>query len=291
MTNVPDAVPRQAAGDASQSPPNAPASRPAGASQPTRKPAGPLKRYGKALIWGVVALALACGGYYAWLKLRPPGLPEGFASGNGRIEGTEIDVDAKIPGRIARILVDEGDFVGVGQVLVHMDTKTLDAQRREAEAQLERASIGVETAEAVVRQREAERTAATAQIGTRKALWDAAAARLARVEPMAARDFETKQSLDDARAAEHATNSAIAEAQSNLAAAEAAISRRGRGSSTPRRPSSPRKRPSTASSPTSTIRASRRHATAGCSTRSLRKARCCRRAAGCSISWTSATST
>jgi HlyD family secretion protein len=224
MTNVPDAVSRQAAGDASQSPPNAPASRPAGASQPTRKPAGPLKRYGKALIWGVVALALAGGGYYAWLKLRPPGLPEGFASGNGRIEGTEIDVDAKIPGRIAQILVDEGDFVSAGQVLVHMDTKTLEAQRHEAEAQLERANIGVETAEAVVRQREAERTAATAQIATRKALWDAAAARLARVEPMAAKDFETKQSLDDARAAEHATNSAIAEAQANLAAIEAGIS-------------------------------------------------------------------
>ena len=104
----------------------------------------------------VVVLALAGGGYYAWLKLRPPGLPEGFASGNGRIEATEIDVDAKIPGRIAEILVDEGDFVSAGQVLVHMDTKTLEAQRREAEAQLERAKIGVETAEAVVRQREAE---------------------------------------------------------------------------------------------------------------------------------------
>jgi HlyD family secretion protein len=120
--------------------------------------------------------------------------------------------------------VDEGDFVSAGQVLVHMDTKTLEAQRHEAEAQLERANIGIETAEAVVRQREAERTAATAQIGTRKALWDAAAARLARVEPMAAKDFETKQSLDDARAAEHATNSAIAEAQANLAAIEAGIS-------------------------------------------------------------------
>jgi HlyD family secretion protein len=222
MTNVPDAVPRQATGDASLGHAKATAAP----SQPTLKPkpAGPLKRFGKALVWGVVLAALAGGGYYAWLKLRPPGLPEGFASGNGRIEGTEIDVDAKIPGRIAQNLVNEGDFVSAGQVLAHMDTKTLEAQRHEAEAQLERASIGVETAEAVVRQREAERNAATAQIVTRKALWDAAAARLARVEPMAARDYETKQSLDDARAAERATNSAIAEAQANLAATEAGIS-------------------------------------------------------------------
>jgi len=126
-----------------------------------------MKRFGKPLLWVVVALALAGGGYYAWLKSQPPGLPAGIASGNGRIEATEIDVDAKIAGRIAEVLVNEGDFVSAGQVLVHMDTRTLEAQRREAEAQLERATIGIETAEAVVRQREAERTAATAQIQPR----------------------------------------------------------------------------------------------------------------------------
>ena len=243
MTNVPDAVSREADGGASQSAARAPAMRPAGASQPAKKPGRTMKPFGQAFVWAVIVLALAGGGYYAWLKLRPPGLPDGFASGNGRIEGTEIDVDAKIPGRIAQILVNEGDFVSAGQVLVRMDTKTLEAQRHEAEAQLERANIGVETAQAVVRQREAERTAATAQVATRKALWDAAAARLARVEPMAAKDFETKQSLDDARASEHATNSAIAEAQANLAAIEAGVSaaRAGRvggdvASPTPHRP-------------------------------------------------------
>ena len=224
MTNVSNAVHLQPAGDASPRPAKPTASQPAGVSQPTRKPDGPMKRLGQALVWVVVVLALGGGGYYAWLKLRPSGLPDGFASGNGRIEATEIDVDDKIAGRIAEILVDEGEFVSTGQVLVHMDVKTLDAQRREAEAQLERAKIGVETQEAVVGQREAERTAAVAQIVTRKAVWATAAARLARVEAMAAKDFETKQALDDARAGEQSTKSAIAEAQANLAAAEAAIS-------------------------------------------------------------------
>ena len=228
MTDVPEAVQRQPGQPASEAPSGAPtatAAKPASPSaRPTKKTDGPMKRFGKAFAWLAVVLALAGGAYYAWLTLRPAGLPEGFASGNGRIEGTEIDVDAKIPGRIAEILVDEGNFVSAGRVLVHMDTKTLEAQRREAEAQLERAQIGVETAQAVVRQREAERTAAVAQIATRKALWATAAARLARVTPMAEKDFETKQALDDARAAEQATNSAIAEAQANEAAAEAAIS-------------------------------------------------------------------
>ena len=224
MTNVSNAVHLQPAGDASPRPAKPTASQPAGVSQPTRKPDGPMKRFGKALLWVVVVLTLAAGGYYAWLKTRSPGLPEGIVGSNGRIEATEIDVDDKIAGRIAEILVDEGENVSTGQVLVHMDVKTLDAQRREAEAQLERAKIGVETDEAVVGQRQAERTAAVAQIVTRKAVWATAAARLARVEAMAAKDFETKQALDDARAGEQSTKSAIAEAQANLAAAEAAIS-------------------------------------------------------------------
>ncbi len=221
MTNVPVAVHREGADSASSSVAKANESPPA---KPTPKPDGPMKRFAKPLIWVVVALALAGAGYYAWLKLRPPGLPEGLASGNGRIEATEIDVDAKIPGRIADILVAEGDFVRAGQTLAHMDTKTLDAQRREADAQLERATIGVDTAEAVVRQREAQRIAATAQIAARQALLDAASARVARVEPMAAKDFETKQSLDDAHAAKNAAAAAVAEGQANLAAAEAGIS-------------------------------------------------------------------
>ncbi len=221
MTNIPDAVHRQAAGDASSSAAKTTANQPAAASQPTKKPT---HRFGKALVWIVVMVALAGGGYYAWLKLRPPGLPPGFASGNGRIEATEIDVDAKIPGRIQDVLVNEGDFVGVGQILVHMDVKTLEAQRREAEAQLERATIGVQTAEAVVRQREAEQVAAQANIGVRQAQLDQTMARLARVEPLAARDFETKQALDDARAAFAGAKAAVAGSQAQLAAAEAGIS-------------------------------------------------------------------
>ncbi len=229
MTNVPDAAHSQAVGDAPQSPVKTTASQPAGASQPTGKTDGPkkdgpMKRFGKPLVWLVVVLALAGGGYYAWLELRPPGLPQGFASGNGRIEATEIDVDAKIPGRIADILVAEGDFVRAGQVLVHMDTRTLEAQRHEAEAQLERATIGIDTAQAVVKEREAEQVAAKANIGVTQAVLDAALARLARVEPMAKENIETKQALDDARAAFSGATAGVAGAQAKVAAAEAAIS-------------------------------------------------------------------
>src|SRR5271166_5501714 len=184
----------------------------------------PVNRFRKPLIIAAAVLILGAGGYYAWLKLRPAGLPEGIAAGNGRIEATEIDVDAKIPGRIIDILADEGDSVAAGQVLVHMDVKTLEAQRREAEAQLQRATIGVETAESVVRQREAERTVAIANIGTRAAELDAATRRLARTEPLASENWTPKQTLDDDRARVHETQAAVAGAQAQLAAADAGLS-------------------------------------------------------------------
>jgi HlyD family secretion protein len=46
-----------------------------------------------------------------WIKLKPSGPGVGFVSGNGRVEGTEIDVANKLAGRVQDILVDEGDFV------------------------------------------------------------------------------------------------------------------------------------------------------------------------------------
>ena len=50
----------------------------------------------------------------------------------------------------------------VGRVLAPMDTTQLHAQFRQAEAQLRRAIISVDTAKSLVAQREAERKSATA---------------------------------------------------------------------------------------------------------------------------------
>lgn len=171
----------------------------------------------------VIALVAAAAIYLAWGKFSGGGLPSGIASGNGRIEAVEIDVATKTPGRIKEILVNEGDFVEVGQMLARMDTDQLEAQRRQAEAQLKRARIGVDTARALVTQREAERTAAAAVIEQRNAQLDAAKRKLARSEELARRDTVSQQVLDDDRAAEQAGRASVAAAEAQLAAAEAAI--------------------------------------------------------------------
>ena len=171
----------------------------------------------------VLALAIGGGGYLAWQKFYGDQLPAGIASGNGRIEATEIDVSTKTPGRIREILVDEGDFVEPGQVLARMDTEQLEAQRRQSQAQLKRAAISVETARSLVNQREAERRAAEATIGQREAELDSANRKFQRSAQLVRNNAVSEQVYEDDRANAAAARAAVAAAQAQLAATEAAL--------------------------------------------------------------------
>lgn len=175
--------------------------------------------------WLLAALLaiIAIGGYYAWQTFNSGGLPAGFASGNGRIEAVEIDVSTKTPGRIKEILVNEGDFVQAGQTLARMDTEQLEAQRRQAEAQLRRAVISVDTARSVVTQREAERTAAEAVVAQREAERDVSERRFARSQQLVRSNTISQQVLDDDRATAQGAKAALGAAQAQLAASEAAV--------------------------------------------------------------------
>lgn len=168
-------------------------------------------------------IVLAGGAYLAWSALQPVPLPAGFASGNGRIEGTAIDIAAKIPGRIREVLANEGDFVSAGEAVARMDTAVLDAQLREAIAQYERAKIAVETARSLVTQRRAEKDAAEAVVAQRRTELDAAQRRLARTEDLAARGTAAQQTLDDDRARFEGGRAALAAAIAQRAASDAAI--------------------------------------------------------------------
>jgi HlyD family secretion protein len=173
------------------------------------------------LLAGIVVLAGI--GYYAWRTLADSGLPDGIASGNGRIEATEIDIAAKIPGRISEILVREGDFVTSGQVVARMNTDQLEAKRRQAQAELRRAIIGVDTAKSQVVQREAERKAAVATIAQREAEHDAASRRLERSQQLVRTNTVSQQVLDDDRASAQGAEAAVNAAKAQLAASDAAI--------------------------------------------------------------------
>ncbi len=173
----------------------------------------------------VAAIVIAAGGvYYFWRHLADDSLPEGIVGGNGRIEATEIDISTKTAGRLREILVREGDFVKAGQVLAQMETDQLLARKRQAEAELRRAVISIDTAKSLVTQREAERVSAVAVIAQRQAQLDAAERRFARTEQLIRSSTVSQQVLDDDRAAKEGAKATLGAAEASLAASDAAIS-------------------------------------------------------------------
>lgn len=105
----------------------------------------------------IVAAAVAIGGgVVAWFIFSKPALPPGFAGGNGRLEAKQVDIATKYPGRIKQVLADEGDTVDAGQVVATMDTEPLEAQLRQAQAQIREAQDNRRTALAEVTVKQAE---------------------------------------------------------------------------------------------------------------------------------------
>ncbi|OEC43606.1 glycoside hydrolase family 43 [Pseudomonas sp. 1D4] len=173
--------------------------------------------------WIVSALVVAALGAGAWWVLRPAGLGEGFASGNGRIEATEVDVATKLAGRVAEILVDEGDFVKAGQVVARMDTQVLQAQLSQAEAQVRQTENARLTAQALVAQRQSEQATAEAVVGQREAELTAASKRFTRTEALVKRNALPQQQLDDDRAVMQSAQAALAASRSQVVSAKAGI--------------------------------------------------------------------
>ncbi|AIJ61269.1 MULTISPECIES: HlyD family secretion protein [Brucella] len=168
-------------------------------------------------------VVLAAGGYYALQAMNGSGLPDGIASGNGRVEAVEIDISTKSPGRIREIFANEGSFVKAGDVLARMDTDQLESQYRQAKAQLRRAEIGIDTAQSLVTQRQAEHAAAEATVAQREAQLDAAQRRLARSRQLSESRTVSQQVLNDDRATAQGAEAAVGAAKAQLAATDAAI--------------------------------------------------------------------
>ncbi|HCY16326.1 MAG: hemolysin D [Curvibacter sp. GWA2_64_110] len=165
----------------------------------------------------------AAGAAVVWGPWRDNGLGEGFVSGNGRIEATEIAIATKLAGRVKDILVTEGQFVKAGQLLAHMEIESLQAQREEAEARLQQAKEAVSGAEMQVALRQSDHQAALALVAQRESELDAAQRRLPRSEKLAKEGFFSGQLLDDDRARVRSQEAAVAAARSQAKAAQAAI--------------------------------------------------------------------
>jgi HlyD family secretion protein len=100
-------------------------------------------------IFAIIVVLVVVLGVVLGLRLRhlaayrnaPPG-------GTGTIEGTEVNITARISARILGVKVHEGDAVTSGQLLVELDCADQEAALAEARARLATAVANVEVAEA-----------------------------------------------------------------------------------------------------------------------------------------------
>ena len=83
----------------------------------------------------ILLVALAAGSYAAYRWLAPPTLPEGLLYGGGRIEGTEVTVSSEVAARVLESRLIESAAVRLGEVLVRLDAKDIEAQRDRARAE------------------------------------------------------------------------------------------------------------------------------------------------------------
>ena len=112
----------------------------------------------KKTLAAVIVLAVAIAGYFGyryWRDLQAQ-LPEGIASGNGRIEAKLVDVAAKESLRVKEMLADEGKLVAPGEVLVRMDTATLEAELNEAKASVASANERMAASKSAIVRRKSE---------------------------------------------------------------------------------------------------------------------------------------
>jgi HlyD family secretion protein len=91
------------------------------------------------------------------------------AGGTGTIEGTEINVTARIPARILAVHVREGDPVKAGQLLVELDCAEPEAALSQAQAQLATAEASVQAALAQVRAADGSTTVAQRSVAVTRA--------------------------------------------------------------------------------------------------------------------------
>lgn len=175
------------------------------------------------VVLAIIAVAVSVAAVLAWKTMKPAGPGPGFVSGNGRIEATEIDVAAKLGGRVQNIMVKEGDFVIAGQPLAQMQIDVLDPQRDAARAQTRQAVTAVASAESQVAARRSDKAAAQAMVVQRKSELDALQRRLARTRTLVKSGAVSQLDFDDDRAKAQGAKAAVNAAQAQVAAAQAAI--------------------------------------------------------------------
>jgi HlyD family secretion protein len=160
----------------------------------------------------LLMIAAGAGIGWFWWQHHQMQLPPGIASGNGRLESDEIDIDTKFAGRIAELFVDEADMVAAGQVVAMMDSRDIQASLKKSEALVSQAQRALDEAKANLAQQQTQVTLAQQQLDRTNALVPKGFATVELLD-------QRRQQMNAAVAVQNAATHKVAEAQHGLDAA------------------------------------------------------------------------
>ena len=156
----------------------------------------------------LVGVAVALGWYFLWDRTQ------GSLVLYGNVEIRQVDVSFRVDGRIAQVLVDEGDSVRAGQELARLDDDLLRQQRDQTAAQLAGQKAQLLRLERGYRTEEVEQ--ARAAVARARAVADNATINLNRVSAMRARNAISQKELDNARRSDRSARAELRSAQEQL---------------------------------------------------------------------------
>ena len=169
----------------------------------------------KLIIILLLLVVLAAIYFYSFMN-KQSNLPEGFATGNGRIETTQVDISSKLSGRLINIDSQEGDLVEKNQVLARLDIKELNTKLQEAIAYKQQAIENKNYALAIVEEKQSELSLAKKNYDRANSLYKTKSIPLA--------EFQKNETLlQTAQAVLSASKSQVISAQSTINATIAQI--------------------------------------------------------------------
>lgn len=150
----------------------------------------------KKILWTGAALLLFVIAVVGWRVISGRGaLPDGLIQANGRIEGDQVAISSKFGGRIAQLMVREGDTVQAGQVLAVLDDAQVKAKVAQLKAASEAYDAQIEAANTMLamQRKELPLTISSAEAGASRA--DAAVDKAKATHLQAQRDTDRAREL------------------------------------------------------------------------------------------------
>jgi membrane fusion protein (multidrug efflux system) len=206
----------------------------------TERPAGRSRR--RFIIIGVVAVLVVGAALFWWHSTFYEDTDD------ASVDGNLVQISARIQGHVARVDVDQNQYVDQGAMLVEIDPADFETALHQAEANLEAAeasyeaarvnvpvihintgtnlqtaNVDVASAGSAVTQAENQLKAAEARVVAAQANYAKAKLDLERYTPLVQKDIISKQQYDAAVAAADADQAAVDEAQADVVAGRDAV--------------------------------------------------------------------